>query len=81
MGGDAVGRSAAHSMTVSSGKPRLAVIDTDSGFVRVLARRLEAAGWEYRIFSGPVPADELVAMKLNALPSTSLPPEAAWLEP
>lgn len=54
-------------MTVSPGKPRLAVIDTDSGFLRVLARRLEAAGWEYRIFSGPVPADELVAMKLNAL--------------
>jgi DNA-binding response OmpR family regulator len=54
-------------MTVSPGKPRLAVIDTDSGFLRVLARRLEAAGWEYRIFAGPVPADELVAMKLNAL--------------
>ena len=54
-------------MNVSPGKSRLAVIDTDSGFLRVLARRLEAAGWEYRIFSGPVPADELVAMKLNAL--------------
>jgi DNA-binding response OmpR family regulator len=54
-------------MTASPGKPRLAVIDTDSGFLRVLARRLDAAGWEYRIFAGPVPADELVAMKLNAL--------------
>jgi len=31
--------------------------------LRVLARRLEAAGWEYRIFSGSVPADELVASR------------------
>ena len=54
-------------MNVSPGKSRLAVIDTDSGFLRVLTRRLEAAGWEYRVFAGPVPADELVAMKLNAL--------------
>ncbi len=54
-------------MTVSPAKPRLAVIDTDSGFLKVLTRRLDAAGWEYRVFSGPVPADELVAMKLSAL--------------
>jgi DNA-binding response OmpR family regulator len=46
---------------------RLAVIDDDSGFVRVLARRFEAAGWEYRIHPSSVPAEELVAMKLNAL--------------
>jgi DNA-binding response OmpR family regulator len=43
------------------------VIDDDSGFVRVLTRRFDAAGWEYRIHSSSVPADELVAMKLNAL--------------
>jgi two-component system response regulator RegX3 len=46
---------------------RLAVLDTESGFVRVLTRRLEAAGWEYRVLSSSVPPDELVAMKLNAL--------------
>ncbi len=46
---------------------RLAVIDTDSGFVRVLTKRLDAAGWECRVLSGGVPTDELVAMKLNAL--------------
>jgi DNA-binding response OmpR family regulator len=46
---------------------RLAVIDTDSGFLRVLAKRLDAAGWEYRIHSGTVPPEELMAMKLNAL--------------
>src|SRR6476469_10025523 len=46
---------------------RLAVIDTDSGFVTVLSKRAEAAGWQLRISTGAVPPDELVAMKLNAL--------------
>ncbi|HEX2128064.1 MAG TPA: response regulator transcription factor [Solirubrobacterales bacterium] len=46
---------------------RLAVIDTESGFVRVLTRRLETAGWEYRVLSAGVPTEELVAMKLNAV--------------
>jgi DNA-binding response OmpR family regulator len=54
-------------MNAQPGTVRLAVIDTDSGFLRVLTRRFDAAGWEYRILSGAVPADELVAMKLNAL--------------
>jgi DNA-binding response OmpR family regulator len=53
-------------MTVP-GTPRLAVIDDDSGFLRVLARRLDAAGWEYRVSSGAIPADELAALKLSAL--------------
>jgi DNA-binding response OmpR family regulator len=54
-------------MTPSPGNVRLAVIDTDSGFVHVLAKRLEAAGWEYRVLTSTVPLEELVAMKLNAL--------------
>lgn len=54
-------------MTLPSGTVRLALIDTDSGFVRVLVKRLEAAGWEHRILTSTVPLDELVAMKLNAL--------------
>jgi DNA-binding response OmpR family regulator len=54
-------------MTQQSGTVRLAVIDADSGFVRVLVKRLEAAGWEHRVLSSTVPLDELVAMKLNAL--------------
>ena len=33
----------------------------------MLAKRLESAGCEYRLLSTPVPPDELVAMKLNAL--------------
>jgi DNA-binding response OmpR family regulator len=43
------------------------VIDNDSGFVTVLSRRTEAAGWQQRTVPGPIPLDELVAMKLNAL--------------
>jgi len=46
---------------------RLAVIDSDSGFVTVLAKRTEAAGWQMRQNGGAVPPEELVAMKLNAL--------------
>ncbi len=54
-------------MNPQSGTVRLAVIDNDSGFMRVLARRFEAAGWEYRVHPSGVPAEELVAMKLNAV--------------
>jgi hypothetical protein len=46
---------------------RLAVIDTDSGFVTVLSKRTEVAGWQLRQVAGAVPPEELVAMKLNAL--------------
>jgi two-component system response regulator RegX3 len=54
-------------MTPRTGTIRLGVIDNDSGFVTVLTKRLETAGWEYRTLPGGVPVDELVAMKLNAL--------------
>ncbi len=54
-------------MSSQPGTVRLAVIDNDSGFLRVLARRFDAAGWEYRVHSSSVPVEELVAMKLNAL--------------
>ncbi len=46
---------------------RLAVIDDDSGFVTVLSKRTETAGWQQRVMSSAIPPDELVAMKLNAL--------------
>jgi DNA-binding response OmpR family regulator len=46
---------------------RLAVIDDDSGFVTVLAKRTEAAGWQQRTLAGAIPLEELVAMKLHAL--------------
>jgi DNA-binding response OmpR family regulator len=54
-------------MTMSSGQPRLAIVDDDSGFVRVLANRLESAGWKFRAQTSSVPPAELVAMRLNAL--------------
>ena len=54
-------------MSSQPATPRVAVIDDDSGFLRVLAKRLEGSGYQYRILSGPVPAEELAAMKLNAL--------------
>ncbi len=46
---------------------RLAVIDSDSGFVRVLTKRLEAIGWDHRVLAGPPPIEELVGIRLNAI--------------
>jgi two-component system response regulator RegX3 len=54
-------------MTTQSENIRLAVIDNDSGFLTVLAKRTDAAGWQLRQLSSAVPPEELVAMKLNAL--------------
>jgi DNA-binding response OmpR family regulator len=61
------GRARQEAMSQSPGTVRLAVIDTDSGFVRVLVKRLEAAGWEHRVISSTIPPEELVSMKLNAV--------------
>ena len=46
---------------------RLAVIDTDSGFVTVLAKRARPPAGSSGSLTGAVPPEELVAMKLNAL--------------
>ena len=46
---------------------RLAVVDNDTGFITVLAKRTEAAGWQQRQVASASPPEELVAMKLNAL--------------
>jgi DNA-binding response OmpR family regulator len=54
-------------MTSTQQTIRLAVIDDDSGFVTVLSKRAETAGWQHRQLGGPVPAQDLVAMKLNAV--------------
>jgi DNA-binding response OmpR family regulator len=43
------------------------VIDNDSGFLTVLAKRADAANWQLRVVSGAIPPEELVAMKLSAL--------------
>jgi DNA-binding response OmpR family regulator len=46
---------------------RIAVIDDDSGFVRVLVKRLDDLGWEHRVSKGPLPVSALVSMRLDAL--------------
>src|SRR4051794_22551914 len=53
----------------SNGAPamRIAVLDSDSGFLQVLAKRLEGSGWQYRVLASPVPLDTIVAMRLNAV--------------
>jgi DNA-binding response OmpR family regulator len=51
----------------SAGSVRLAVIDGDSGFATVLAKRVDALGWEHRTTGGPLPVESLVSMRLHAL--------------
>jgi DNA-binding response OmpR family regulator len=46
---------------------RIAVVDTDSGFLQVLGKRLERLGWEHRVLASAVPTDDIVAMRLGAL--------------
>lgn len=46
---------------------RIAVIDTDSGFLQVLGNRLERLGWEHRVLSGAVPVDTIVGLRVGAV--------------
>src|SRR2546421_3092162 len=55
---------------VSSPAPpalRIAVLDRDSGFIQVLCKRLDRAGWEHRVLGSPVPADAVISMRLSAM--------------
>lgn len=45
----------------------LAVVDTDAAFLRVLGKRLEAAGHHARVFEALPAAGQLVALRLDAL--------------
>ena len=67
-------------MSPKRGTVRVAVIDRDTAFLKVLGKRLEAAGWEHRVLPSGAPADELVAMKLNALlvDLAVLGPDEGW---
>ena len=49
------------------GSVKLAVLDSDSGFVRVLVNRLEGLGWQYRRLEAAPRVEEFVAMRVNAL--------------
>lgn len=52
---------------LDSGPIRLAVLDSDSGFVHVLIRRAEALGCQYRRLEAPPRMEEFVAMRVHAL--------------
>jgi len=52
---------------VQPGPIRLAVIDTDSGFVRVLAKRVGEMGWQHRVLTTPPRPEDLLSMRLHAL--------------
>jgi DNA-binding response OmpR family regulator len=46
---------------------RLAVVDSDTGFTQVLAKRLGAIGWRAELLASPPPIEELAAMRLHAI--------------
>jgi DNA-binding response OmpR family regulator len=52
---------------VQPGPIRLAVIDTDSGFVRVLGKRVGEMGWQHRVLTAPPRPEDLLSMRLHAL--------------
>jgi DNA-binding response OmpR family regulator len=58
---------------------RIAILDTDSGFVQVLAKRADDMGWQYRRLESPPRTEEVVAMRVNALVvDLSVLRERAW---
>ena len=55
-------------MTVADTGPiRLAILDTDSGFVRVLVKRADDLDWQYRRLEAAPRVEEFVAMRVNAV--------------
>src|ERR671914_757252 len=46
---------------------RLAILDSDSGFVRVLVKRAGDLGWQHRRLESPPRTEDFVAMRVNAL--------------
>jgi DNA-binding response OmpR family regulator len=58
---------ASGAVTTAASPIRLLVVDIDGGFLRVLTKRLERAGWQHRVLTELVPRDAMVAMRLNAV--------------
>ena len=55
-------------MTASDqGNLRIAILDSDSGFVQVFVNRAEGLGFQHRRLEAPPRAEEFVAMRANAL--------------
>ena len=46
---------------------RLAILDSDSGFVRVLVKRADDLGWQYRRLEAPPRTEDFISMRVNAL--------------
>ncbi|MEA2301626.1 MAG: hypothetical protein QOE44_2161 [Solirubrobacteraceae bacterium] len=46
---------------------RIAILDRDSGFLAVLGKRLERAGWEQRILASTASPESLAPLRLNAV--------------
>jgi DNA-binding response OmpR family regulator len=46
---------------------RIGIVDSDSGFVSVLVKRLGTIGWRAELLSGPPPIEELSRMRLHAV--------------
>ena len=67
-------------MTVTDQGPvRLAILDSDSGFVRVLVKRADDLGWQYRRLEAAPRVEEFVAMRVNAVVvDLSLLGQGAW---
>jgi DNA-binding response OmpR family regulator len=62
---------------------RIAVLDRDSGFLTVLGKRLERAGWEYRVLASSVAPETIIPMRLAAIVvdlAVIGPTWPAWLE-
>ncbi|MEA2304133.1 MAG: hypothetical protein QOH43_1413 [Solirubrobacteraceae bacterium] len=62
-----VGSDADRAAAPGGGSMRIAIIDTDSGFLQVFGKRLERLGWEHRVLASEVPVDAIVAMRLSAV--------------
>jgi DNA-binding response OmpR family regulator len=54
-------------MGLDSGPLRVAVLDSDSGFVQVLVKRIERLGWQHRRLEAPPRMEEFVAMRVHAV--------------
>ncbi len=63
----AAGRMPETPATNTGAHMRVAMLDTDSGFLQVLGKRLERLGWEHRVLASAVPVETVVAMRLNAI--------------
>lgn len=62
---------------------RIAVVDRDSGFLAVLGKRLERAGWEQRVLTSAVTPESIAQMRLTAVVvdlAVLGPPRWDWLD-